>query len=152
MLKRSRSDKKASPWGAGQGLLLVCDDPDAGELLTRLLRQTEHDVDRVETAEGAMRNLLAAPRWAMVLALSGAGANRRLLEKVRDHPKASVAQVAAVVLADDLADGAKAWGAGADGFLARPFHAAHLLEEVRAAAERPLDDRAAHRQARLDAG
>ena len=87
MLKRSRTDKQRREWEPhGEGVLLVCDDPDAGELLNRLMAADGHDVHRVETAEGAVRHLLATPRRAAVLSLSGPTANRQLLEKIRTHP------------------------------------------------------------------
>ena len=150
MLKRSKADKgdKRQAWEPhGEGVLLVCDDPDAGELLSRLMAQDGHDVHRVETAEGAVRHLLATPRQAAVLSLSGPTANRELLVKIRDHPNAPVNEVAVVVLADDVASGPDHWDKGADGFLARPFHAEQLSSELRGALDRPLAARAAHREA-----
>jgi DNA-binding response OmpR family regulator len=154
VLKRSKADKadKRQSWEPhGEGVLLVCDDPDAGELLSRLMAQDGHDVHRVETAEGAVRHLLATPRQAAVLSLSGPTANRELLVKVRDHPNAPVNEVAVVVLADDVGTQADTFDKGADGFLARPFHAEQLATEVRGAIERPLAERAAHREAARDA-
>jgi DNA-binding response OmpR family regulator len=150
VLKRSKSDKagKGQDWEPrGEGILLVCDDPDAGELLSRLIAADELDVHRVETAEGAVRHLLATPREAVVLSLSGPTANRQLLEKIRAHPNQPVSDVAIVLLADEIAAGPEAWANGADGFLARPFHADQLSAELRAAAQRPLADRQAHRDA-----
>jgi len=150
MLKRRPDKHKGGREPAGEGVLLVCDDPDAGELLARLLGREGHDVHRVETAEGALRHLLATPRRGAVLSLSGPTANRQLVDKVRAHPNPAVAEVALVALAPEDAAasaGDEAWQAGADGFLARPFHERELTEEVRAALTRPLEDRAAHREA-----
>ena len=155
MLKRSRSDKveKRQEWEPhGQGVLLVCDDPDAGELLSRLMTADGHDVHRVETAEGAVRHLLASPRQATVLSLSGPTANRQLLDKIRDHPNPPVREVAVVLLADEVAAGREAWDKGADGFLARPFHAEQLSVELQGALDRPLAARPAHREAQRNAG
>lgn len=154
MLRRSRTDKgdKRHEWEPhGEGVLLVCDDPDAGELLTRLMAADGHDVHRVETAEGAIRHLLATPRRAVVLSLSGPTANRQLLEKIRSHPNAPVSEVAVVLLADDVAAGPEAWDKGADGFLARPFHTEQLSTEVQSALDRPLTDRPAHRESERNA-
>jgi DNA-binding response OmpR family regulator len=153
VLKRSRSDKgRGREWEPhGEGVLLVCDDPDAGELLNRLMAADGHDVQRVETAEGAVRHLLATPRRATVLSLSGPTANRQLLEKIRSHPNPPVSEVAVVLLADDVAAGPAAWDAGADGFLARPFHAEQLSSELQGALDRPLADRPTHREAERDA-
>lgn len=154
MLKRSRSDRanKRHEWEPhGEGVLLVCDDPDAGELLSRLMAADGHDVHRVETAEGAVRHLLATPRRAAVLSLSGPTANRQLLEKIRAHPNPPVAEVAVVLLADEIGAGREAWDKGADGFLARPFHADQLSTELSGALDRPLAARPAHREAQRDA-
>jgi DNA-binding response OmpR family regulator len=154
VLKRSKADKadKRQSWEPhGEGVLLVCDDPDAGELLSRLMAQDGHDVHRVETAEGAVRHLLATPRQAAVLSLSGPTANRELLVKVRDHPNAPVNEVAVVVLADDVGTQADTFDKGADGFLARPFHAEQLAAELQGALERPLAARPAHRESARDA-
>jgi DNA-binding response OmpR family regulator len=150
VLKRSKADRgdKRQSWEPhGEGVLLVCDDPDAGELLSRLLAQDGHDVHRVETAEGAIRHLLATPRQAAVLSLSGPTANGELLTKIRQHPNAPVNEVAVVVLADDVSAGPDHWDKGADGFLARPFHAGQLSTELQGALDRPLAARAAHREA-----
>ncbi len=154
MLKRSKAEKaeRRREWEPhGEGVLLVCDDPDAGELLSRLITADGHDVHRVETAEGAVRHLLATPRRAAVLSLSGPTANRQLLEKIRDHPNPPVSEVAVVLLADDVTAGREAWDKGTDGFLARPFHAEQLSAELQGAIERPLVARAAHRITQLDA-
>lgn len=154
MLRRSKADKaqKRQEWEPhGAGVLLVCDDPDAGELLARLLAVDGHDLHRVETAEGAVRHLLATPRRAAVLSLSGPTANRELLGKIRDHPNPPVNEVAVVVLADEVDAQADAYDKGADGFLARPFHAEQLTAEVQGALDRPLAARAAHREAARDA-
>jgi DNA-binding response OmpR family regulator len=154
VLRRSRTDKgeKRHEWEPhGEGILLVCDDPDAGELLSRLMAADGHDVHRVETAEGAVRHLLATPRRAAVLSLSGPTANRQLLEKIRGHPNPPVNEVAVVLLADDVASGPEVWDKGADGFLARPFHADQLASELRGALDRPLAARQAHRDAARDA-
>jgi DNA-binding response OmpR family regulator len=130
---------------------LVCDDPDAGELLSRLMAADGHSVHRVETAEGAVRHLLATPRQATVLSLSGPTANRQLLEKIRSHPNPPVSEVAVVLLADEMEAEQDAWEAGADGFLARPFHAEQLSAELTGALDRPFADRQAHRDAQLAA-
>ena len=153
MLKR-KADKagRRQEWEPhGEGVLLVCDEPDAGELLARLISADGHDVHRVETAEGAVRHLLATPRQAAVLSLSGPTANRQLLEKIRDHPNPPVSEVAVVLLADEVGAGREAWDKGADGFLARPFHSEQLTAELQSAMDRPFADRAAHREAQRDA-
>ena len=153
MLKR-KADKagRRQEWEPhGEGVLLVCDEPDAGELLARLISADGHDVHRVETAEGAVRHLLATPRQAAVLSLSGPTANRQLLEKIRDHPNPPVSEVAVVLLADEVGAGREAWEKGADGFLARPFHSEQLTAELQGAMDRPFADRAAHREAQRDA-
>jgi DNA-binding response OmpR family regulator len=147
-----RDDDRRREWEPhGEGVLLVCDDPDAQELLSRLLTAQGHDVHRVETPEGAVRHLLATPRRGAVLSLSGPTANRQLLEKIRDHPNQPVAEVAIVLLDDDVAAGPAAWDAGVDGFLARPFHADQLATELQEALDRPLAGRQAHREAQRDA-
>jgi len=154
VLKRSKADKadRRQEWEPqGEGVLLVCDDPDAGELLDRLMTRDGHHVHRVETAEGAVRQLLATPRRAAVLSLSGPTANRQLLEKIRDHPNPPVAEVAVVVLADDVAGEREAWERGADGFLARPFHEEQLTHELQGAIDRPLVAREAYREAQREA-
>ncbi len=155
MLRRSKREEgggRRRDWEPhGEGVLLVCDDPDAGELLARLMAVEGHDVHRVETAEGAVRHLLATPRRATVLSLSGPTANRQLLDKIRSHPNPPVSEVAVVLLADEVEAEAEAWEAGADGFLARPFHAEQLATELAGALDRPLADREAHRAAQLDA-
>jgi DNA-binding response OmpR family regulator len=154
VLKRSKADKadKRHEWEPhGEGVLLVCDDPDAGELLSRLMTADGHEVHRVETAEGAVRHLLATPRQAAVLSLSGPTANRQLLEKIRDHPNPPVSEVAVILLADEVSAGPDAWDKGVDGFLARPFHADQLTEELQGALDRPFTARAAYRTSQLEA-
>jgi DNA-binding response OmpR family regulator len=130
--KRSRSEKDQARGPGGEGVLLVCDDPDAGELLARLITKDGHDLQRVETAEGALRHLLATPRAAGVLSLSGPTANRQLIEEIRSHPSASMSEVALLALTDDEASAEGARMEGADAALARPFHAAELTAELTA--------------------
>jgi DNA-binding response OmpR family regulator len=149
VLKRSKSDKRRAWEGTADGVLLVCDDPDAGELLARLISRDGHDLHRVETAEGALRHLLATPRRAAVLSLSGPTANRQLAEKVRAHPNPPVSEVALVALVDSEGLVPELWDAGVDGLLIRPFHADQLSEELTAALDRPLEDRPAYRDAQL---
>ena len=133
VLRRTKREEGGSrrEWEPhGVGVLLVCDDPDAGELLSRLMAADGHSVHRVETAEGAVRHLL---------------------EKIRSHPNPPVSEVAVVLLADEMEAEQDAWEAGADGFLARPFHAEQLSAELTGALDRPFADRQAHRDAQLDA-
>jgi DNA-binding response OmpR family regulator len=151
MLKRSRTDdaRKKRP----VRVLVVDDDPDACELLARIVER--HDMEAVRALDHgeAMTQLLGAInafRGVVIdFAHGGPSASVALLEDIRGSD--AITDLAVVII--PRLDQARvfAWQAGADAYLVRPFHADELLAELDAALERTPDERATHREAALDA-
>ncbi|WP_334142703.1 response regulator [Rhabdothermincola sp.] len=151
MLRRSKTDEAAH---GPTRVLVVDDDPDACELVARIIESAGWGAARAHSAEEAMSALVGGqpPFTALVLDFVGAGTDAALgvLEEVRRRPE--VADVAVVVVAASRYDRDRVWQAGADGLLVRPFHADDLVNELYAVFTRTPDERAAFRAEQLATG
>ncbi len=70
-----------------------------------------------------------------------------VIDTIRAQTAAAVADLRVIVLADGPAVGRRAWAAGADGFLDRPFHHDRLVATLRDVQARPDAAREAVRRA-----
>lgn len=151
MLRRSKTDE--APHGPTR-VLVVDDDPDACELVARIVEAAGWAAARAHSGEDAISALVGGqpPFTAVVLDFVGAGteASLQVLEEVRRRPE--LAEVAVVVIAGSRYDREVVWQAGADGVLVRPFHADDLLNELYAVFTRTPEERAAFRAEQLAAG
>jgi len=152
VLRRSKGRKPAEDRQVDRrGVLAAGDDPDFLELLVRLLEREGHEVNRTEETDDALSALMLHPYRAAVVGFTGRSTAVTLLEAIRTHDQPQVATTPVVIVAEDPRNRDFAWQSGVDGYLAKPFHSDELLAEVRAAIERPDDQRDAHRQAQLAA-
>jgi len=134
-------------------VLVVADDRDAGELLSRLIDRAGWRSDLAFSIDAAVEELAdASPAYVGVVvdmaADAGAG-NLEMLQRTREV--AGPAGATPVVICswrDDIRS--DAWTSGTDGFLTRPFRADDLVEELRAAVERPSAERDGHRRDQLE--
>ena len=148
MLRRGRRDERAGEAGPPQ-VLVVGDDPDACELLVRLLRRAGNEVEKArDLMELSDRLLVGRPVDCIVLDVvtGGLGGNLKLLDAVRNHREPSVATTPVVMVAHHAASAVFSWQAGVDELLVRPFEAAALVDAVASAIARPLEARARHRK------
>lgn len=150
-----RRTKRAAAEPPGpRRVLVVCDEPGAGELLARLLARAGNEVERArDLMELSDRLLVGRAVDAIVLDVvtGGIGGNLKLLDAVRNHREPAVAVTPVVMVAPHATSALFSWQAGADELLVRPFHADDLVAAVAAAVERPPSERVAHRRRQAEA-
>ncbi len=136
-------------------LLVVDDDPDAIEVVARLLQREGFEVHRAESHSDALFQVISAdPAFDGVLALFGAGgpdAAVRFTEAIRTHADSSIAGTRIVAVGYHGDSQVELWASGVDGFVFRPPHEHDLLREVEAALAIAEDAREAHRSSELEA-
>ena len=129
-------------------VLVVCDDPDAGELLSRLLERDGWPVGLAISGAGGLTALCDADgRYGVVIVELHVPAAMQLLASIRDTP--GVAGTRVVICAGPDGNRGGAWLAGTDGYLVHPFDAGHFLAEVAAVVARPDAERDDHRQRQI---
>lgn len=153
MALRHRKKEPEVPVLTGPATVLVVhDDPDGCELLVRILTASgrpvirAHDLDEMSTA------LHQRPACVVLdVAAGGIGGNLKLLDVVRHHSDATVANARVVLVATGSSSAMFSWQAGIDGFLHRPFHADDLVAAVTEVLDRPEEERKPHRRRMADA-
>ena len=134
-------------------VLVVSDEPDAAELLSRILGRVRYEVERARDFTGLADRLADPPRLdCIVLDVSarGIGGNLQLLDAVRSFREPAIARTPVVLIAGTASSAMFSWQAGVDELLVRPFHADELATAVAAAIARPDDERPRHRRYLLD--
>lgn len=126
--------------------MVASGDPEARELLARVLGRAGHEVEQVDGPDTAMAALSSSARLALV-ALFRDDRTVALLRDVRAAEDATVSTVPVLVVADEDPAATAAAAAGADGTLTRPFHADELTGELDAVLARSPAERAERREA-----
>lgn len=129
-------------------IAVLNDDPDACEMLARILELDGHRVERTGNAEaipGTIRDI-GAVLVVLDLVVGGFGANLDALERIRNWPDETVQATKVVLVAASHSQALFSWQSGIDGILVRPFHADDLRAEVRSALKRRERDRIPHRR------
>ncbi len=133
------------PWTTERSkVLVIADDQDAGELLTRLLDRAGWTTDLAYSAASGLSELEDAHYAAIVLALASTAHSVEVLRSIRETPATADQRVA--VCAHSRSEQGEAWITGADGYLVHPFDADELVAMVTAVVERPDAERDDHRQ------
>lgn len=136
------------PWTTDRPrLLVVADDQDAGELLTRLLDRAGWTTDLAYSAASGLSELDETQYVGLVIDLIDPSAGLQVLQTVRADP--GTATLPVVVCVRPGAYPGDAWITGADAVLVHPFDADALVAEVADAVARPVEDREAHRQTQV---
>ena len=150
--ERTAAGESPDPVGSAH-ILVVNDDPGACELLVRLLTRAGHDVERAANHDQAMGRLSVGRIDCVVLDLAtgGIGQNLKLLDLIRSSVTKSISSVRVVLVAQQSSNRMFSWEAGIDAFIARPFHADELLEQINEVLSRPEAERERHRRRELDA-
>ena len=132
-------------------VMVVNDDDDACELLSRVLDRAGYSVSRAASHQEALSMLSGQAAHCIVLDLAtgGVGTNLKLLDAIRSYPDAAVSQARVVLVAKQTNNRMFSWQAGVDAFLVRPFHADDLLREVADSLSRSEEERAKHRRRQL---
>ena len=133
------------PWTTERPkVLVISDDQDAGELLTRLLDRAGWTTDLAYSASSGLSELEDAHYTAVVLGLTSTADSIDVLRSIREAP--ATAELRVAVCAHSRGEQGEAWITGADGFLVHPFDADELVAEVNAVVARPDEERDDHRQ------
>ncbi len=157
-LRRAKRAEAGGDAGLGLGrivrVLVVNDEPEATELLVRVLSRSGNEVERAHDFTGMADRLGHPPKLDCIVldvAASGIGGNLKLLDAVRTFRDPEVAATPVVLVAGTASSAMFSWQAGIDELLVRPFHADELTAAVEAAVNRPTDERPKHRRRQLDA-
>ncbi|HEX7442594.1 MAG TPA: response regulator [Acidimicrobiales bacterium] len=164
MLRRSKtdhskSDSKKSGAAAAPGangaisVLIVNDDADACELLSRVIEHTGTVAYRSNGGEEALTELddHGGSIAGVVLDFSsGTATSLSVLEEIRHHH--GVGHPAVMIIATTDANRTLAFDTGVDEFLTRPFHVNEFTSAVGAMLARSPEEREAHRQHEILAG
>jgi len=134
----------------GSGALVVVDEEGSRELISRLADRAGLPPTAVDSQASAVEALDEAPPRVVVTLMEGER-GLQVVDNLRTDERPERADLPVLVLSDDHGLERKAWEAGADGFMARPFHADEFDETLREILGRSPDDRAAHRAERLEA-
>lgn len=117
-----------SDGGSRPVVLVSHPDETVREVLARIVEEVDLEAVRLDPGVDVPDAVVATSAAALIL--DRGGDNLGVLEAVRARPEATAASVRVIVLGTGPANGRLAVGAGADGFLVRPFHARDLQAAV----------------------
>ena len=131
-------------------VLVLNDDPDAGELIARLVETTGVDAERCTDPGQVLGLLKDGGDWvgAVLDLQGGTAASLPVLTDIRQQQD-PIGSIAVLVLTSTADSEVFAWQSGADGFLQRPFHADDLTTMLSAALGRSAAERDAYRRDRV---
>lgn len=151
-LRRSRDDRwdgverRATPT-----VLVVNDEPDAREVLVRLLRPQGFRTVSAESPDAAMSAIATQlPRCVVVdMTGGGIGSSLRILDQIRSHDDRRISSARVVLCASSPRNRTFSFQSGADAFVVRPFHLDEVAASIRDVLARPQEERARHRRDQL---
>lgn len=151
-LRRSRDDRwdgverRATPT-----VLVVNDEPDAREVLVRLLRPQGFRTVGAESPDAAMSAIgTQLPRCVVVdMTGGGIGSSLRILDQIRSHDDRRISSARVVLCASSPRNRTFSFQSGADAFVVRPFHLDEVAASIRDVLARPQEERARHRRDQL---
>ncbi len=150
MLRRSKSDADERAAAGPARLLVVDDDADARELISRILEQATYTVERCADHTAAVQAVKQAdPPFSGVVVdfqSGGTSSSLKLLDAIRHIDDKARAKTPTIILTATDTNQVFAWQSGSDGFLVRPFHADDLVDGVHSMLERTPDEREQHRR------
>ena len=134
MLKRSKIEdddelESAGPGARSSQVLVVNTDSSSLELVCRLIEREGWTAHRSTIAEGVVDELAERPFAGLVLDLPDLDSSLEIVRELRASG-GEAANTPVLVLTSTGGDESAALRAGADGFLARPFHADELHQQA----------------------
>lgn len=132
-------------------VLLVNDDPDACELLVRMVATAGYrTVGATSDDEARGRLVEELPRCVVLdMKSGGVGSSLKVLDLIRTDANPRVSSARVVLCAPSAKNRTFTFQSGADAFVMRPFHLDELLEEIADVLRRPQEERARHRRDEL---
>ena len=133
-------------------VLIVGDDPDANELMSRILTAEGYRTAKVGSPDETLQRVGELLPRCIVLNLStgGVGSNLKVLESIRSSGDGKISSTRVVLIARSANNRVFSFQSGVDEFIVRPFHADDLIDRVDASILRPDQDRSTHRRNMLD--
>ncbi|MBX3313883.1 MAG: hypothetical protein KF906_06150 [Actinobacteria bacterium] len=119
----------------GATVAVAAGDDTGRDLLLRIVERAGHEPVPITVSADDLGAVASSVPGLALLDLDGEAP--AVVAALRGHPDPIVASCRVVVLADGPAVGLRAWQAGADGFLARPFHHDRLIATLRDVLDRP---------------
>jgi DNA-binding response OmpR family regulator len=153
MLRRRREDVwDGTERRAPAVVLVVNDDPDACEMLVRMIDAKGFRAVGANSPDDATGGLLPYLPRCIVLDLEagGIGTNLKVLDLIRSHSDKRVSSARVVLCAATARNRSFSFQSGADSVVVRPFHIDDLVAQIRDVLDRPEDERARHRRDELD--
>lgn len=132
-------------------VMIVNDDPDACEMLVRMVGARGYRVVGACTVEDATGRLTSDLPRCVVLDIDagGIGTNLKVLDTIRSHADKRVSSARVVLCAATPRNRSFSFQSGADSFMTRPFHIDELVAQIADVLGRANDDRARHRRDEL---
>jgi DNA-binding response OmpR family regulator len=132
-------------------VLIVNDDPDACEMLVRMIGARGFRAIGATSPDDATGRLAAdLPRCVVLdLEVGGIGASLTVLDLIRNHSDKRISRTRVVICATNPKNRTFSYESGTDSFLLRPFHIDELVKEVQDVLGRADKERARHRRDEL---
>jgi CheY-like chemotaxis protein len=135
-------------------LIVVDDLPEAGHLVSKLLRRANYEVAVLADLPATTATLAEFPDVVAGIVASfstaGTGACLRLLDALRSHLDPRLHELRVLLISDQSRQQIFCLQAGADGILLRPFTDTELVVAVEEMVLRPESDRIAYRRRMVD--
>ncbi len=132
-------------------VLVVNDDPDACEMLVRMIEARGFRAIGATSPDDATGGLLPNLPRCIVLDLEagGIGTNLKVLDLIRSHNDKRVSSARVVLCAATAKNRSFSFQSGADSVVVRPFHIDDLVAQISDVLDRPDDERSRHRRDEL---
>jgi DNA-binding response OmpR family regulator len=133
----------------GRTFLVASTDEPVCEILARVVETAGFEAVRLDVGIDVVDAMVVAGAHGLLLDLGSH--NQATLEALRARPESGPADAKVIVIGTGPAGGRLAWGAGADGFLVRPFPATELEATLREIVGLDPEQRQARRDAASEA-
>jgi DNA-binding response OmpR family regulator len=132
-------------------VLIVNDDPDACEMLVRMIGARGFRAIGATSADEATGRLVTdLPRCVVLdLEAGGIGTSLKVLDLIRNHSDKRISRVRVVLCAANPKNRSFSYQSGTDSFMLRPFHIDELVAQVEDVLGRADKDRSRHRRDEL---
>jgi DNA-binding response OmpR family regulator len=136
---------------AAATVLVVNDDPDACEMVVRMVSSKGYRALGATSADDVIARLVDELPRCIVLDLDagGIGTSLKVLDTIRSHEDHHVSTARVVLCAASPKNRSFSFQSGADAFLVRPFHLDELTEQIADVLARAHDERSRHRRDEL---